>query len=58
MRNYLGHMPEDYIHANRPEAQQFALSQFRSSAYNFNVNVTRSENIKLAADLKRAAVNS
>jgi hypothetical protein len=34
MRNYLGHMPEDYIHANRPEAQQFALSQFRSSAYN------------------------
>lgn len=58
IRNYLVYVPEDCIHASRAEGQQFALSQFRSSAYNFNVNVTRSENIKLAAELKKAAVNS
>jgi hypothetical protein len=39
-------------------AQEFALSQFRSPAYNFNVSVTRSENITLAADLNRAAANN
>jgi hypothetical protein len=33
------------------------LSQFRSPAYNFNVGVTRSENIKLG-DVESAAVNS
>jgi len=57
IRNYLVHVPEDCIHASRAEGQQFALSQFRSPAYNFNVSVTRSENIKLAAELKRAAAN-
>jgi nicotinamidase-related amidase len=57
IRNYIVHVPEDCIHASRAEGQEFALSQFRSPAYNFNVNVTRSENIKLAADLKRAAAN-
>jgi nicotinamidase-related amidase len=58
IRNYLVHVPEDCIHASRAEGQAFALSQFRSPAYSYNVSVTRSENIKLAADLKRAAVNS
>ncbi|MGB7947264.1 MAG: isochorismatase family cysteine hydrolase [Candidatus Binatia bacterium] len=58
IRNYLVHVPEDCIHASRAEGQQFALSQFRSPAYNFNVSVTRSENIKLVADLKQVAVNS
>ena len=58
IRNYIVHVPEDCIHASRAEDQEFALSQFRSPAYNFNVSVTRSENIKLAADIKRAAVNS
>ena len=58
IRNYIVHVPEDCIHASRAEGQEFALSQFRSPAYNFNVGVTRSENIKLAADLKRAAANS
>jgi nicotinamidase-related amidase len=58
IRNYLVYVPEDCIHASRAEGQEFALSQFRSPAYNFNVSVTRSENIKLAADLKRAAANS
>jgi nicotinamidase-related amidase len=58
IRNYFVHVPEDCIHASQAEGQEFALSQFRSPAYNFNVSVTRSENIKLAADLKRVAVNS
>jgi nicotinamidase-related amidase len=58
IRNFIVHVPEDCIHASRAEGQQFALSQFRLPAYNFNVSVTRSENIKLPADLKRAAVNS
>ena len=58
IRNYLVYVPEDCIHASRAEGQEFALSQFRSPAYNFNVSVTRSENIKLAADLKRAAANN
>lgn len=58
IRNYIVHVPEDCIHASRPDGQQFALTQFRSPAYNFNVSVTRSENIKLATDLKRVAVNS
>jgi len=58
IRNYIVCVPEDCIHASRAKGQQLALSQFRSPAYNFNVSVTRSENIKLAADLKRAAANS
>lgn len=58
VRNYLVYVPEDCIHASRAEGRQFALSQFRSPAYNFNVSVTRSENIKLAADLDKAAANN
>jgi nicotinamidase-related amidase len=58
IRNYIVHVPEDCIHASRAEGQQFALSQFRSPAYNFNVSVTRSEKIALDADLARDAVNS
>ena len=58
IRNYLTIVPEDCIHASRAEGQQFALSQFRSPAYDFNVSVTRSENIKFGVDLKRAAAGS
>ena len=53
IRNYFVIVPEDCIHASRPEGQQFALSQFRSSAYNFNVSLTRSENIKIAAAVQQ-----
>ena len=56
IRNYFVIVPEDCIHASRPEGQQFALSQFRSSAYNFNVSVTRSENIKIAAAVQQRAL--
>jgi nicotinamidase-related amidase len=58
IRNYLVYVPEDCIHASQPEGRQFALSQFRSPAYKFNVTVTRSENLKLAAAPNRPAVNS
>jgi nicotinamidase-related amidase len=56
IRNYFVIVPEDCIHASRPEGQQFALSQFRSPAYNFNVTVTRSENIKIADGVKQKAL--
>ena len=58
IRNYIVHVPEDGIHASRGEGQQFALSQFRSPAYNFNVSVTRCASIKFAPTPVRAAVNS
>ena len=57
IRNYFVHVPEDCIHASRPEGQKFALSQFRSPAYDFNVKVTRSEKIQLSPVITKAAVN-
>ena len=57
IRNYWVYVPEDCIHASRAEGQQFALSQFRSPAYDFNVRVTRSENVRLFSGLKKTAVN-
>ena len=57
IRNYYVHVPEDCIHASRPEGQEFALSQFRSPAYDFNVKVTRSEYIQLSSVISKAAVN-
>ena len=55
IRNYFVIVPENCIHASRGEGQQFALSQFRSPAYDFNVKVTRSENINIAAGKQRAS---
>jgi ureidoacrylate peracid hydrolase len=48
IRNYFIIVPEDCIHAKRAEGQAMALSQFQSSAYNFNVTVARSQDILLA----------
>jgi nicotinamidase-related amidase len=56
IRNYFVIVPEDCIHASRAEGQQFALSQFRSAAYNYNVTVTRSENINIAGAVKQRAL--
>jgi nicotinamidase-related amidase len=56
IRNYFVVVPDDCIHASRPEGQEFALSQFRSPAYNFNVTVARSENIKIAGAVKQRAL--
>jgi ureidoacrylate peracid hydrolase len=56
IRNYFVTVPEDCIHASRAEGQQFALTQFRSPAYDFNVSVTLSDKIKIAASEKRRAL--
>jgi ureidoacrylate peracid hydrolase len=50
IRNYFIVVPEDCIHAANPEGQAFALSQFRSPAYNYNINVVRSEDIRLSQE--------
>jgi nicotinamidase-related amidase len=55
IRNYFVIVPEDCIHASRAEGQQFALSQFRSPAYNYNVTVARSETIKIAGAVRQRA---
>jgi nicotinamidase-related amidase len=55
IRNYFVTVPEDCIHASRAEGQAFALSQFRSPAYNFNVDVVQSEELVFSGS-KRAAV--
>lgn len=47
IRNYYSIVPEDCIHGVDPQSQPFALHQFRSNAYNFNVTVSRSEDLQL-----------
>jgi nicotinamidase-related amidase len=58
IRNYYSIVPEDCIHGVDPQSQPFALHQFRSNAYNFNVTVSRSHDLRLVPDhiaLKRAS---
>jgi nicotinamidase-related amidase len=55
IRNYFVIVPEDCIHASRADGKAFALSQFRSPAYNFNVTVADSTEIVFSAPAKRAA---
>ena len=55
IRNYFVIVPQDCIHASRADGQAFALSQFRSPAYNFNVMVADSTEIVFSAPAKRAA---
>src|SRR5574341_590817 len=50
IRNYYIIVPEDCIHGVHPQSQPFALHQFRSGAYNFNVTVLRSEDLRLISD--------
>src|ERR1043166_7010486 len=47
IRNYFVIVPEDCIHGVATHSQAFALHQFRSNAYNFNVAVSRSDRIRL-----------
>jgi nicotinamidase-related amidase len=56
IRNYFVIVPEDCIHASRADGQTFALAQFRSPAYNFNITVVDSAEIGLSAPVQRAAV--
>ena len=61
IRNYFIIVPEDCIHAKRAEGQAMALSQFQSSAYNFNVTVARSQDILLAHEevaFRQASIGS
>jgi len=46
IRNYYTIVPEDCIHGVAAHSQPFALAQFRSSAYNFNVTVARSDELQ------------
>jgi nicotinamidase-related amidase len=58
IRNYYSIVPEDCIHGVHPQSQPFALHQFRSNAYNFNVTVSRSDDLELVSEsilLQRAA---
>jgi nicotinamidase-related amidase len=50
IRNYYSIVPEDCIHGVHPQSQPFALHQFRSNAYSFNVTVSRSEDIQLGSE--------
>ena len=47
IRNYYTIVPEDCIHGVAAHSQPFALAQFRSNAYNFNVTVSRSDELRL-----------
>jgi nicotinamidase-related amidase len=58
IRNYYSIVPEDCIHGVHPQSQPFALHQFRSNAYNFNVTVSCFEDLQLVSDdiaLQRAS---
>ena len=55
VRNFFVTVPEDCIHASRADGQQFALTQFRSPAYNFNVTVNRSTDIRVQSSTKQRA---
>ena len=49
IRNYYTIVPEDCIHGVAAHSQPFALAQFRSGAYNFNVTVARSDQLQFVA---------
>jgi nicotinamidase-related amidase len=49
IRNYYTIVLEDCIHGVAPQSQPFALHQFRSNAYNFNVTVARSEDLQFVS---------
>jgi nicotinamidase-related amidase len=50
IRNFYIIVPEDCIHGVHPQSQPFALHQFRSNAYNFNVTVSRSEDLTFTSN--------
>jgi len=54
IRNYFVTVPEDCIHASRAEGQAFALSQFRSPAYNFNIDVVQSKQLRFDTSTQAA----
>ncbi len=58
IRNYYVIVPEDCIHGVHPQSQPFALHQFRSNAYNFNVTVSKSEDLTFSSNALAAQLAS
>ena len=58
IRNYYTTVLEDCIHGVAPHSQPFALAQFRSNAYNFNVTVARSDEIELVLPRQKRAAGA
>jgi nicotinamidase-related amidase len=58
IRNYYTTVLEDCIHGVAPHSQPFALAQFRSGAYNFNVSVAKSDEIHLTQMAPKRAVGA
>jgi len=58
IRNYYTTVLEDCIHGVAAHSQPFALAQFRSGAYNFNVSVARSDEIRLTPMMPKKAVGA
>ena len=58
IRNYYTTVLEDCIHGVAAHSQPFALAQFRSGAYNFNVSVARSDEIRLTPVMAKKAVGA
>jgi nicotinamidase-related amidase len=54
IRNFYTTVLEDCIHGVAPHSQTFALAQFRSNAYNFNVAVARSDELQFAPAQRKA----
>ena len=52
IRNYYSLVLEDCIHGVHPQSQPLALHQFRSGAYNFNVTVSRSDDLELVSEIR------
>jgi nicotinamidase-related amidase len=50
IRNFYIIVPEGCIHGVHPQSQPLALHQFRSNAYNFNVTVSRSEDLTFTSN--------
>ncbi|MSP40146.1 MAG: cysteine hydrolase [Deltaproteobacteria bacterium] len=57
IRNYYATVLEDCIHGVAPHSQPFALAQFRSHAYNFNVSVARADELQFTP-AQRSAVGA
>lgn len=58
IRGYHVYVPRDCIHATQPLGMRFALHQFTSSAYSFNVTVTSAADLHFRSRATRATLPS
>ena len=56
VRNYYSIVPEDCIHGVDAQAQPFALHQFRSKWYSYNITVAHSDDLELVSDAARGSL--